>query len=232
MDTTTSFYLYPDAYYQIFVHDPNFFFLHAIYKTYPAIKAYLAEGYSTAYVSVVKHFNLNTKTNPCTDDPNYSFNLCVQRSINRKVGCQFNWYRKNKENVTTCSNLEQLKWLTTNYSRIVDNNLKETIDQTGCMKPCQYNEYVVDGIESFPGDRRIFMKFSNQDVVIKKELKSYSLLSLLSDLGGSLGLFLGFSFLMVWESAWTIAISIKNYLSTRIHCQTPCRLSFCNDFEK
>ena len=46
--------------------------------------------------------------------------------------------------------------------------------------------------------------FSNQETLNEKELESYSLLSVLSDLGGSLGMFLGFSFLMVWDTATDI----------------------------
>ena len=42
---------------------------------------------------------------------------------------------------------------------------------------------------------------ATEEIVIEKELKGYTELSLLADMGGSLGMFLGFSFLGAWDIA-------------------------------
>lgn len=74
--------------------------------------------------------------------------------------------------------------------------------KNGCLKPCYYKEYVLDTKEKCQviRNRTIEIVFSNSDLVIEKELESYSMLSLLSDIGGAPGMFLGFSFLMVWDT--------------------------------
>ena len=45
----------------------------------------------------------------------------------------------------------------------------------------------------------LYLQFTNNYVVMETEVETYSLVSLVSDIGGSMGLFLGFSFIMVWE---------------------------------
>ena len=43
------------------------------------------------------------------------------------------------------------------------------------------------------------INFVSTDVRIEREVAIYPLLSFVSELGGSLGLFLGFSFLAIWD---------------------------------
>ena len=50
-----------------------------------------------------------------------------------------------------------------------------------------------------PGYTSRIWIFAKEDVLIEKELTSYSELSLLGEFGGALGMFLGFSFLMVLD---------------------------------
>ena len=42
--------------------------------------------------------------------------------------------------------------------------------------------------------------FASDTVTVLREEEAYSLLSLVSDCGGLLGLFIGFNFLMFWDS--------------------------------
>ena len=43
------------------------------------------------------------------------------------------------------------------------------------------------------------MNFVSTDIRMEKEVKIYPLISFISELGGSLGLFLGFSFMTLWD---------------------------------
>ena len=47
--------------------------------------------------------------------------------------------------------------------------------------------------------------FASNTVTVYREEEAYSLLSLVSDCGGLLGLFIGFNFLMLWDSVvWAL----------------------------
>ena len=49
-----------------------------------------------------------------------------------------------------------------------------------------------------------------------KEVESYSLLLLIADIGGSLGILLGFSLLNCLDETKTAIITIKSYISHKV----------------
>ena len=52
----------------------------------------------------------------------------------------------------------------------------------------------------FPtGETKLIPMFTSDTVLIMKEEEAFPLVSLLADIGGVLGLFIGFNFLMVYE---------------------------------
>ena len=76
---------------------------------------------------------------------------------------------------------------------------------TGCLPPCKYTEFslayppvgtlVDDGSTSFD------LRFSKSSLILKKEVLVYPLSSLVAEFGGTFGLFVGFSFIMFWDTA-------------------------------
>ena len=78
---------------------------------------------------------------------------------------------------------------------------------TGCKKPCRYKEYnfVNTNLKelayyTFPKDQITFCLWAvSQNTLVEEEVLVYSFESLVAELGGSLGLFLGFSFMTVWD---------------------------------
>ena len=87
---------------------------------------------------------------------------------------------------------------------------------TGCKNPCSYKEYkfVNKNLKdlvyySFPDDQIAFCLWAvSQNTQIEEEVLVYSFESLVAELGGSLGLFLGFSFMTVWDGFKNVALWI------------------------
>ena len=83
-------------------------------------------------------------------------------------------------------------------------DLEEIALLTGCLKPCQYRKY-----HFVKGKERVGLKFEDfafslwavsKKTTIKTEQLIYPITSLVADFGGTLGLFLGFSFITLWDS--------------------------------
>ena len=58
--------------------------------------------------------------------------------------------------------------------------------------------------------------FASNTVTVMREEEAYSFLYLVSDCGGVLGLFIGFNFLMLWDSVVWALKRIKRKISERI----------------
>ena len=198
--------------YKMFFHDPTFFLISNIEHTFPGlmVKEDRNDSYTRLYLSVTEYVDLIRKLNPCKDDPEYDFQLCVRNSLTRKLGCRVPWDLLSSEDFPVCSELDELRYFHGNYSCIAEYDLDEIMDKTDCLKPCTYKEYKLVGSERISvGQHGIFFRFADRQVVIEKEMTSYSVLSFLSDIGGSLGMFLGFSFLMVWDGVEAVLITIR-----------------------
>ena len=75
--------------------------------------------------------------------------------------------------------------------------------ETGCLKPCSYKKYVLIGEKrrsTFKSEVFAYSLWavSNSTLVEKEEL-IYPLSFLVAEFGGTLGLFLGFSFMTLWD---------------------------------
>ena len=75
---------------------------------------------------------------------------------------------------------------------------------TGCKKPCYYKKYrLVGKLQASSvkhGQNFIFGLWAASNMtMMEKEQLIYPLTSLVAEFGGTLGLFLGFSFMTVWD---------------------------------
>ena len=89
------------------------------------------------------------------------------------------------------------------FSELADYEPKTIFDKTGCQRPCSYRRYEFLGqpqLASF--ETKDFLtalfSYSNYNRVETKEL-IYPLSSLVAEFGGILGLFIGFSFMTLWD---------------------------------
>ena len=52
----------------------------------------------------------------------------------------------------------------------------------------------------------LVLAYAGNSIKVQREEEAYSLLSLVADVGGGLGLFIGFNFIMLWD--WMISVMI------------------------
>ena len=81
---------------------------------------------------------------------------------------------------------------------------EEVTNVTGCLKPCHFKKYIFLGDRtpsSFKSEHYIFSLWAvSSKTKVETEELIYPMSTLVAEFGGTLGLFLGFSFISVWDS--------------------------------
>ena len=101
--------------------------------------------------------------------------------------------------------------------RIAD--LKDISKLTGCLKPCQYKKY------TFVGEKEPTMLKSGENVAFSlwavsknsrvcREQLIFPISRLVAEFGGALGLFLGVSFITLWDNFY-LTVSVFKLMSKK-----------------
>ena len=93
------------------------------------------------------------------------------------------------------------------YKMLLDADMSKISRITDCQKPCTYKEYkfvntVLKDLSyyDFPEDQVAFCLWAlSENTLVEEEVLVYSFHTLVAELGGSLGLFLGVSFMTIWD---------------------------------
>ena len=85
---------------------------------------------------------------------------------------------------------------------------EEITNVTGCQKPCHFKKYIFLGDRtpsSFKSEHFIFSLWAvSSKIKVETEELIYPMSTLVAEFGGTLGLFLGFSFISVWDNFSTL----------------------------
>ena len=91
--------------------------------------------------------------------------------------------------------------------------MREITRITNCTKPCKYKKYTMIGERkqtSFKSDSPTFSLWAvSKNTEVKMEELIYPLSSLVAEFGGTLGLFLGFSFMTLWDKIELLGIVMR-----------------------
>ena len=115
------------------------------------------------------------------------------------VGCRLPWDSWSSPNIQVCGTVVSLLQFAEIYEEIDTWEKQSIVNLTGCYPPCRYTEYRMKydmKRTTIPG---IVLRLSESKVKSKTEKVIYPVESFISEVGGAMGLFLGFSFIMIWD---------------------------------
>ena len=162
-------------------------------------------GTQVMYIQTTEHVKMNLPDKPCEDSPTYSLTSCISSSISHKVGCRPQWDRMSNNTEPICTEMEQLEKIDKEFNDLSIVEQTEIEDQIGCLLPCRYEECQVADkpLTISMEDRMINLIQATKTVLIETEVLVYLFSSFLAEFGGALGLFVGFSFMMLHSSIGT-----------------------------
>ena len=97
--------------YEIFVHDPEFFYWTSSKRAIPGFRQFLdikdeVGSYFFSDVEVIRHVNIPRNEKSCEENPNYSFKMCIKKSAINSVGCRQPWVEE-VLNISICQTFDQ-----------------------------------------------------------------------------------------------------------------------------
>ena len=169
-------------------------------------------------ITLTKQKKLNLQKSPCNEDPVYSFTTCVKEQLSQRIGCRLPWDKWSDQSCRTCESESEFKQFEKNYTSLALADFDDIVDTVGCMKPCTYNMYQFGRKEPSMIDFDSF-SFSfwaaSTKTIIRTEQLIYPLTSLVAEFGGTLGLFLGVSFITLWDNMFYLGrmceMALKRY---------------------
>ena len=205
--------------FSIFLHDKNYFHVSMNPIASPGVRMLHSKNFlAVQKIVIIKQVKRTTEENPCKENHDYRLQHCVRQYVENKIGCKMPWTTiEYKERMNNCIRMKDYKLFEDYYHRLVDLDIKDLTAKTGCKPPCTYKEVKTVG-EIFPINNKQFYKYSDgyllslasTNVQVETEVRLYTFVNLVGDIGGSLGLFLGFSFFMMWDLLMFLIEFIKN----------------------
>ena len=172
-------------------------------------------------LSLLQHHELDTARDPCEQSLTYSLTQCVEESVARKVGCSLAAVTVAGLQLPLCQSPRQYRLagqtdiLTNTKSTFREyhafysdlNNAEDAAEIeniTGCQKPCHYLSYQqVKPLTKYSihGEDTCFVSVwvASPSTTVQTEVLLYPWTSLVAELGGTLGLFLGVSIMTLWD---------------------------------
>ena len=111
-------------------------------------------------------------------------------------GCTAPWDQRTTDKLPKCSKMSSMKAFVSYYNQVFYFNEEELKELTGCLLPCTYTHYSLSDTFTISGNDSAFViHYALTDLITEEEVLLFPIDSLVSEFGGALGLFLGFSFL-------------------------------------
>ena len=157
--------LNPNISYNIYLHDPVFFWPTTNPSAIPNAKINIdegsqGEGIQLIFLEVTKHKKLNTPSSPCI----FTFAECVTTSLANIFGNEY---------LSTNSTTKDILRVELFLTELVFATSSELAEITGCQKPCEFMEYKLVGgkPDTIEEDHGFLLTFTSTDMSVLTEVR-------------------------------------------------------------
>ena len=164
--------------------------------------------YRNLEVKKIRRKYLDKPDDHCTDEllhPNMT--ACIAKFIANEIGCSINIQGIQPTNHPVCNTVEQLHAFAKISSKLENAEATSIYDMTGCLSSCEKDKFDISlEAESYRTrygnyDSDVLLRFTiyESSYVEEEEYVIYDLNSFGADVGGFMGLVLGFSLLSIYD---------------------------------
>ena len=177
--------------YDFWIHDPEFFVFSLNSLAIPHVWKHVDAGLRVQ-VSVTKHKKVNQplKDNPCSDEPGYSFQRCVQTALVKMVGCRTKYEDWGHQDFALCTTTQQVLHMSSLWTNLSIFERREIEVTTGCFAPCNFRTFEVVSEEKY---NSFGVGLATKVLTVEEEVLDYTFLSFFAEVAGAEGVFFGFS---------------------------------------
>ena len=162
---------------------------------------------------------MKTPDNPCVEDPSYSFTRCIKKYTRKKTNCKFYVHLSEDQTNVDCDEGAFMEYMEL-LIRMKQSRISDIQEETGCYPKCNVVQY------SYELDKKdlnwaanwtaeVFIQPKSSILEKTKEYYSFGINDLISNIGGNLGLFLGWSILTVVQTLSLFACICKDKMLNR-----------------
>ena len=134
-----------------------------------------------------------------------SYASCVQENLAGRAGCRLPWDTHSTQARPVCATMPQYRVFAEAFEVLKDASMRDIKNMTGCIKPCSYKKYmVVQGpiASTYAAPKyhlSVELLMITTEVTVETEVLLYTWQDLIANFGGTLSLFLGVSFMTLWD---------------------------------
>ena len=164
-------------------------------------------------ISSVEVTQLDQREDPCVSAHEADFNKCVQDFVDSLLNCTLPW--RPQRLLPQCSGKRAEYDLFMNLTSTILQSDEETLSElTGCEPSCTRSDYsskfvsnVVLPDDDGEKDNVLILKlyYARNRVTVRRQYYTYTLEHLIADLGGCLGLLLGYSLLGFYDTCVSLS---------------------------
>ena len=178
---------------------------------------------TTVYITKTQIKALDQPTQRCNEEStNVNTSACIAKFIEKELGCNAMILGSQYSRTSLCTTKAQLLALA-NLSRIIARSDQNDIyDLTGCLSACNKDQYSIDADPAITETAyedfgevpcQLYLQFQILDSShkVEEQYVLYEMDSFIADVGGYMGLLLGFSLLSIFEDCLDKIANVRRF---------------------
>ena len=197
---------------------PNFNRVYGSYALYYVVPDSMRSHRSTWAMTRSRIKAIDQSSQRCVDKRDFDTSACIARHIEEELGCNPRIHGSSPSTPSRpCNSSTQLRHLTRISDELSSMNAQKIFETTGCMASCEKDIYevandIADNLGTLDIENQYFnfaICFENGKFEEREQYLIYDGDSFIADVGGFLGLLLGWSMYSLYQDMTTIVGKMK-----------------------